>query len=152
MEFIVSKKELFSSLSHFQSVVEKRNTIPILSNVKIKTINNKIEITATDLALEISEIIEAEIKDEGELTVPSQLLFDIIRKAPESSKIEVKNQEELGQVFIFFGESKFSLPYLSTQDFPEMENEILDNSVSIGSDKLSYLIDDCKFSMGIDDF
>ena len=151
MEFIVSKKELFSSLSHFQSVVEKRNTIPILSNVKIKTINNKIEITATDLALEISEIIEAEIKDEGELTVPSQLLFDIIRKAPESSKIEVKNQEELGQVFIFFGESKFSLPYLSTQDFPEMENEILDNSVSIGSDKLSYLIDDCKFSMGIDE-
>lgn len=151
MEFIVSKKELFSSLSHFQSVVEKRNTIPILSNVKIKTINNKIEITATDLALEISEIIEAEIKDEGELTVPSQLLFDIIRKAPESSKIEVKNEEELGQVFIFFGESKFSLPYLSTQDFPEMENEILDNSVSIGSDKLSYLIDDCKFSMGIDE-
>ena len=85
------------------------------------------------------------------MTVPSQLLFDIIRKAPESSKIEVKNQEELGQVFIFFGESKFSLPYLSTQDFPEMENEILDNSVSIGSDKLSYLIDDCKFSMGIDE-
>ena len=64
MEFIVSKKELFSSLSHFQSVVEKRNTIPILSNVKIKTITNKIEITATDLALEISEVINAEIKGE----------------------------------------------------------------------------------------
>ena len=151
MEFIVSKKELFSSLSHFQSVVEKRNTIPILSNVKIKTITNKIEITATDLALEISEVINAEIKGEGELTVPSQLLFDIIRKAPETSKIEIKNEEELGQIFIFFGESKFSLPYLSTSDFPEMESEVLDNVINIEANELSYLIDDCKFAMGIDE-
>ena len=151
MEFIVSKKELFSSLSHFQSVVEKRNTIPILSNVKIKTINSKIEITATDLALEISEVINAEIKDEGELTIPSQLLFDIIRKAPDNSKIEIRNEEELGQIFIFFGESKFSLPYLSTSDFPEMESEVLDNVINIEANKLSYLIDDCKFSMGIDE-
>ena len=55
MDFSVSKKNLYLCLSHFQSVVEKRNTIPILSNVKIKTFENCIENTATDLALEISE-------------------------------------------------------------------------------------------------
>tara|TARA_A100001015_G_scaffold253653_1_gene293983 strand:+ start:3691 stop:4797 length:1107 start_codon:yes stop_codon:yes gene_type:complete len=151
MEFTVSKMMLFNALSHFQSVVEKRNTIPILSNVKVKTHSNKIEITATDLALEITEVIDAKVIQEGELTVPSQMFFDIIRKAPEKCIIEIKQDLDLGQMFIFFGDSKFSLSYLPTSDFPQMENESLENIISISSQDFSYLIDDTKFSMGLDE-
>ena len=151
MDLSVSKKIFFQSLSHFQSVVEKRNTIPILSNLKLKAYNGSLEVTATDLALEISEKILANIKTEGELTIPSQLLFDIVRKAPEDSRIELREESESGQVFIFFGDSKFSLPYLPTSDFPEMEEENLNQSISLDSKKLSYLLNDTKFSMGVDE-
>lgn len=151
MDFSVSKKKLFSSLGHFQSVIEKRNTIPILSNIKIEATEDNIKITATDLALEISERIVGKVNTPGELTVPSQLLFDIVRKAPENSEIEIREEKESGQVFIFFGDSKFSLGYLSTADFPEMEDENLDNKLILNSKKLFYLINDCKFSMGIDE-
>ncbi len=151
MDLSVSKKIFFKSLSHFQSVVEKRNTIPILSNLKLKAYNGSLEVTATDLALEISEKILAEIKSEGELTIPSQLLFDIVRKAPDDSRIDLREESESGQVFIFFNNSKFSLPFLPTSDFPEMEEENLNQSISLDSKKLSYLLNDTKFSMGVDE-
>ncbi len=151
MDFSVSKKNLYLCLSHFQSVVEKRNTIPILSNVRIKTFENCIEITATDLALEISEKIDAKINLSGELTVPSQLLFDIVRKAPDNSEIDLREEKDSGQIFIFFGDSKFSIGYLSTLDFPVMENEDFDNKLLINAKDLLYLINNCKFSMGVDE-
>lgn len=151
MDFSVSKKILFQCLSHFQSVVEKRNTIPILSNLKLKTFGQEIEITATDLSLEISEKIKSHTKIEGEITLPSQLLFDIIRKAPDDCNIDIKQEKDSGQAYIFFGDSKFSLPYLPTSDFPEMEKEKLDKSIVIESEKLSYLLNDTKFSMGVDE-
>lgn len=151
MDIIVSKKKLYNSLSHFQSVVEKRNTIPILSNVKLKSYDSNLEITATDLGLEITENILANIKKEGELTLPSQILFDIVRKAPENAEIQITEDQGLGQVFVFFGESKFSLPYLLTSDFPEMEEENLENSLVVNSEEFRYLLNDCKFSMGIDE-
>lgn len=151
MDVNVDKKKLFDALSHFQGVVEKRNTIPILSNLKLKALEGKLEITATDLALEISESIFANINKSGELTIPSQLLYDIVRKAPEKSKIEMREESDSGQVFIFFGDSKFSLPYLPTSDFPEMQEENLENNFELDAKKFRYLINDCKFSMGLDE-
>ncbi len=151
MDFSVSKKNLYLCLSHFQSVVEKRNTIPILSNVRIKTFDNCIEITATDLALEISEKIHAKINENGELTLPSQLLFDIVRKAPENSELDFREEKDSGQVFISFRNSKFSIGYLPASDFPVMENEAFENNIIINAKDLSYLINNCKFSMGVDE-
>ena len=118
MDIIVSKKKLYNSLSHFQSVVEKRNTIPILSNVKLKSYDNKLEITATDLGLEITENILANIKKEGELTLPSQILFDIVRKAPENAEIQITEDQGLGQVFVFFWRIKIFITLLINLRFP----------------------------------
>ncbi len=76
MEFIIEKKKLLDCLNHFQSVVEKRNTIPILSNIKIisdSTIQNRLIFTATDLALEISEKLDVKLVKPGGITIPSQL-------------------------------------------------------------------------------
>ena len=90
MEFYVPKKDLLDCLNHFQSVVERRNTIPILSNIRIVAEEkvNQLVLTATDLALELSETLSADVKKPGGITIPSQLFFDIVRKVPEKSKIK----------------------------------------------------------------
>ena len=151
MNFKISRSLLFQSLTHFQSVVEKRNTIPILSNIKISARKNLIRLIATDLSIQLSEEIVAEVTNEGEVTLPSQMIFDIIRKVPENTQIEVKKNDNDGKVFIFFNSSKFSLPYLPATDYPEIESEQSLHTFKIGSEKLRYLINDCKFSMGVDE-
>ena len=90
MEFSISQNRLFECLNHFQSIVERRNTIPILSNIKILADENFLNITATDLAIELTETLKAKINQGGGVTLPSQLFFDIIRKAPVSAEITIK--------------------------------------------------------------
>ena len=153
MEFVIPKKNLLECLNHFQSVVEKRNTIPILSNIRISTVeqNNELEVTATDLALELTEKLAADIKSAGGITLPSQLFFDIVRKAPENSNISIKKDEKTDFVYISFGESKFSVPSLPVDDFPVMDINQLDTTIEIESDSIKDLIDNCKFCMGLDE-
>lgn len=153
MEFVIPKKNLLECLNHFQSVVEKRNTIPILSNIRISTDeqNNELEVTATDLALELTEKLEANIKFAGGITLPSQLFFDIVRKAPENSNISIKKDEKTDFVYISFGESKFSVPSLPVDDFPVMDINQLDTTIEIESSSIKDLIDNCKFCMGLDE-
>ncbi len=152
MEFSISKKSLLECLNHFQSVVEKRNTIPILSNIKvIVDETNGIQITATDLALEISETLSANITKPGGITIPSQLFFDIIRKAPDSSNIELRKDEKIDLVYVAFNESKFSLPTLPVDDFPVMDLNELETKIELESIFLKDLIDNCKFCMGLDE-
>ncbi len=152
MEFSIPKKKLLDCLNHFQSVVERRNTIPILSNVRIVTEqNNNLSLTATDLALELSESLNAEVKNPGGITIPSQLFFDIIRKAPENSKITLRKDEKVDLVYVSFLESKFSIPSLPVDDFPVMDVNELGTSIELESSSLKNLIDNCKFCMGLDE-
>lgn len=151
MHFFVDKKSFYESLNHFQSIVEKRNTIPILANIKISAKDNNVEITATDLSIQLSEKINAKISEDGELTLPSQILFDIIKKIPDRNSIEIKSNKDTGKVFILFGKSKFSLSSLPANDFPEIDSENLAIKMMLSSDDLKYLLDECKFSMGSDE-
>ena len=152
MEFSISKKNLLECLNHFQSVVEKRNTIPILSNIKlIVDETNGLEITATDLALEVSETLSANIIKSGGITIPSQLFYDIIRKAPDASNIELRKDERVDLVYVAFNESKFSIPTLPIDDFPVMDLNELDTQIELESFSLKDLIDNCKFCMGLDE-
>ncbi len=152
MELSISKKNLLECLNHFQSVVEKRNTIPILSNIKlIVDETNGLEITATDLALEVSETISANIIKSGGITIPSQLFYDIIRKAPDSCNIELRKDEKVDLVYVAFNESRFSIPTLPVDDFPVMDLNELDTQIELESASLKNLIDNCKFCMGLDE-
>ena len=151
MEFSVAQNDLLDCLNHFQSVVERRNTIPILSNIKIIAENNSLAITATDLALELTENLEANIINSGGITVQSQLFFDIVRKAPSAVEIKVKKDSKTQQIFVFYGKSKFSIPTLPVDDFPVMDQENLDVNFEIDSSNLINLIDKCKFCMGVDE-
>ncbi len=153
MEFSIPQKKLLECLNHFQSVVERRNTIPILSNIRIVTDEQKkhLVITATDLALELSESLQADIKQPGGITIPSALFFDIIRKAPENSNINLKKEEKTDLIYVSFDESKFSIPSLPIDDFPVMDVNELDTTIEIESTALKTLIDHCKFCMGLDE-
>jgi len=151
MEFSVPQNDLLDCLNHFQSVVERRNTIPILSNIKIVASKGFLSVTATDLAMELTERIKAKVTEDGGVTVPSQLFFDIVRKAPNKSEISLKKDKKTDQIFVFFSKSKFSISTLPVDDFPEMDEENLDVELKIDSVHLASLIDNCKFCMGLDE-
>ena len=144
MEFVIKKKNLLECLSHFQSVVEKRNTIPILSNVKVSALQGGLTITATDLAMELTENLVANVIQAGGITIPSQLFFDIIRKAPDQSEIILKNDEKNNTVYVLFGDSKFSIPMLPVDDFPVMDEDKLEIEIKVKSKNFKNLVNNCK--------
>ncbi len=151
MEFSIKKKTLLDCLVHFQSVVERRNTIPILSNVKITAVEGGLTLTATDLVMELNESLVANVKSVGGITISSQLFFEIIRKAPDNADVTLKVDEKTSSVFVLFGESKFSLPTLPVDDFPMMDAQKLEVSLELESNDFKNLINNCKFCMGLDE-
>ena len=120
MKFSIHKLHLFKALSHVQSVVEKRNTIPILSNILITAVNNKLSLTATDLDIEIIETLDADIHVEGSLTFPAHMFYEIVRKLPDGATIEIEYNSENGRITLVAGRSEFTLPTLPKDDFPLM--------------------------------
>src|SRR6185369_9631222 len=89
MRLTIEKPALSKALGHVASVVERRNTIPILSNVLLSAANNELKLTATDLDMELVETVPARAKGEGSTTVPAHMFYDIVRKLPEGNDIEL---------------------------------------------------------------
>ena len=95
MKFSVNQQDLQKSLGYCQGVIEKRSTLPILSNILIEAANSKLKITATDLDLIfVNEISNIKIFDEGKTTTSSSIMFDIVRKIPSGSQINFENTGE----------------------------------------------------------
>jgi len=107
-------------LSHVTSVVERRSTIPILSNVMLKASGETLTFKATDLEREVSESVAAKVTTPGTLTVPAHVLHDIVRKLPEGAQIEMKREGDKERLTIASGNSRFSLQTLSAEDFPDL--------------------------------
>ena len=146
MKFTVEKSSLFKSLSHVQSIVEKKNTLPILSNILIEAQNNSLVLSATDMDISITEKINCNVIEEGSTTVTAHTLYDIIRKLPETSEIEIISND--GKIMsLRAGKSKFSLSCLLKDDFPIIEIGDLENEISIESLKLFKLIDKTRFAV-----
>ena len=150
MKFTVKKETISKSLSHISSVVERKNTMPILSNVKIETIDGNLMLTATDMDLSVIDEIEADIKAQGETTIPAHLLYDVIKKLPANSDISFSLKEN-GTISITCGRSRFSLPCISTQDFPVMGVDSFDVKFTIDSVSLRLMIDKVKFAMSTEE-
>src|SRR5690349_24889594 len=100
MRLSIDKAGLARALAHVASVVERRNTIPILSNVLLVARDNELRLTATDLDMEIVETVPARTKGEGATTVPAHMLHDIVRKLPEGSDIELVRDGDQGRLSI----------------------------------------------------
>ena len=119
MKINVERGAFLKALNHVQSVVERRNTIPILSNVLIEAGKGELKLTATDLDIEISEQIPAVVEQTGATTVPAHMIHDIVRKLPDGAQVELSTRADGATLDIRSGRSKFSLQMLPESDFPD---------------------------------
>jgi DNA polymerase-3 subunit beta len=151
MKFTIERSQLLKSLGHVQSVVEKRNTIPVLSNVLLEADNGQLTLKATDMDLEITETLEAEIGEAGITTAPAHMLYDIARKLPDGAQVDLVYPDENGHLSISAGRSKFSLACIDADDFPAMSEDALPCNFSISPADLKSMIDRTKFAVSTEE-
>ena len=133
-----------------QSVVERRNTIPILSNVKMEAADGRLTFNATDMDLDIVDAVEAEVATSGVTTAPAHTLYDIARKLPEGSQVEIEAGED-GQLTLRSGRSRFTLSCLPCEDFPMMAGGELPHAFQIAAGELRALIDRTRFAISTEE-
>ena len=146
MKLIVEKNSFFKSLSHVQNIVEKKNTLPILSNILLEVKGSSLTLSATDMDISIKDKLNCNVIEEGSTTVSAQTLYDIIRKLPDSTEIEIISND--GKIMTLrANKSKFSLGCLPKDDFPVIEIGDLDNELKIESQNFLKLIDKTRFAI-----
>jgi DNA polymerase-3 subunit beta len=151
MKLTIEKSALFRSLSHVQSVVEKRNTIPILSNVLLEAGDGALGLTATDLDLAIVESVRAEVRQPGATTAPAHTLYDICRKLPDGAQVEFSYAQETGRLTLRAGRSEFTLSCLPREDFPVMAEGELPHGFRIETGALRRLIEKTRFAISTEE-
>ena len=151
MKFNVNQQDLQKSLNYCQGVIEKRSTLPILSNVLLEVANSKLTITATDLDLIfIHQIPNVEIIEEGKTTTSSSIMYDIVRKFSSGKKINFSNIGE-NKLHLESENSVFNLNCISAAEFPLTDENFNQNEFSIKSKQLLKLLNKCKFSVSNDE-
>ncbi len=146
MKATIERATLLKSLGHVQSVVERRNTIPILSNVLIEARDDgSIRLMATDLDLQVDESVPANVTQAGATTVSAHTLFDIVRKLPEGSQVEIAAAE--GKMQIVAGRSRFSLSTLPRDDFPVIAEGELPTRFELPAATLRQIIEKTRFAI-----
>ncbi len=149
MKLTIERSALLKALAHVQSVVERRNTIPILSNLKMEADNGSLNLNATDMDLEITESTTAEVSTPGITTAPAHTLYDIIRKLPEGSQVELSGDGE--KLTLRSGRSRFTLPCLPTEDFPVMSGGDLPHAFKVSTADLRRLVDRTHFAISTEE-
>ncbi len=147
MHLNIQKAILFKALNHVQGVVEKRNTIPILSNVLLTATNGKLSLTATDLDIEIVETVVADIIDSGSVTVPAHTFYEIVRKMPDNNVINLHFHSENDRIDVKSGKSNFTLPCLPRDDFPLMTTGDVGTDFTMSTHDLKLILDKNKFAI-----
>ena len=150
MEIKIDRNIILKCLTHIQGVVEKKNTLPILANVLIEAFDNKIQISATDLDIIITEKIDAEVIKEGSTTTTAQVLYDLVRKLPAGSNIHLNLQNDK-RLKLISGKSDFNLTCLPASEFPILEDSIESDYLEIKSKHLAKLLNKTKFSISNDE-
>ncbi|HJQ16777.1 MAG TPA: DNA polymerase III subunit beta [Allosphingosinicella sp.] len=150
MKATIERATLLKSLGHVQSVVERRNTIPILSNVLIEAQEDGgIRLMATDLDLQINETVEANVTQAGATTVSAHTLFDIVRKLPEGSQVELSAAD--GKMQVNAGRARFNLAALPRDDFPVIAEGDLPTGFELPAATLRELIDKTRFAISTEE-
>jgi DNA polymerase-3 subunit beta len=151
MKFNLNQADLQKSLNYCQGVIEKRSTLPILSNVLLDANNSKLTITATDLDLIfIHEIDNIEIEETGKTTTSSSIMYDIIRKFSSGKKINFSLRGE-SKLQLESEKSVFNLNCIDASEFPITDENFNQNQFSIKSKVLLKLLNKCKFSVSNDE-
>ena len=131
MRATVERSHLLKSLGHVHRVVERRNTIPILSNVLLSAQGDRLTFSATDLDMEIIDEALAQVDQPGQITAPAHTLYEIVRKLPEGADVSLAFTGEDPRLTVQAGRSRFNLPVLPAGDFPVMSAEGFAGSMGV---------------------
>ena len=151
MKLIVERAGLLRALGHVQGVVERRNAIAILSNVRLEAGDGRLALATTDMDLAMIESIPVEVVREGATTAPALTLHDIARKLPEGAQVELDDGVGEGHLQLAAGRSRFSLATLPVEDFPVMSGGELPASFSLPAAELRNVIDRTRFAMSTEE-
>ncbi|MBN9069316.1 MAG: DNA polymerase III subunit beta [Rhizobiales bacterium] len=151
MRVVLERSNLLKSLGHVHRVVERRNTIPILSNVLLSADGGSLELKATDLDLEVTEAAPASVEQKGATTVPAYLLHDIVRKLPDGSEVMLRTDEDGNAMSVISGRSSFRLQCLPQSDFPELSAGTFPHTFRLDSKALKGLIEKTQFAISTEE-
>ncbi len=151
MRVTLERSNLLKSLNHVHRVVERRNTIPILSNVLLNADGASLALKATDLDLEVTEATAAQIEQAGATTVPAHLLYDIVRKLPDGAEVMLATNPDGNSMAVTSGRSSFRLQCLPQSDFPELTAGSFTHTFRMPSTALKGLIDRTQFAISTEE-
>ncbi len=151
MRAILERSNLLKSLNHVHRVVERRNTIPILSNVLIRASGAALTLKATDLDLEVLETVPAEIGRAGATTVPAHMLYDIVRKLPDGAEVALETAPDGQTVLVRSGRSSFTLQMLPETDFPDLTTGQFPVRFELPAASFKTLIDRTQFAISTEE-
>jgi DNA polymerase III subunit beta len=152
MKLTIERAALLKALGHVQSVVERRTTIPILSNVLLRAeAGGKLALSATDMDLEIVERVPSRVEREGRTTVPAHTLYDIVRKLRDGAQVELETVGERNEMVLRSGRSTFTLACLPPEDYPVMSAGELPHQFSLSAAELRGLIDRTRFAISTEE-
>lgn len=152
LSFTIERAVLIKSLARLASVVERKSTIPVLSNILFEVGANEVVLTATDMELLIAEQLEVNVKTQGKTTVPAHTLYDIVRKIPNDIPITFHiEKENLFCMHVKAGKSYFTLPCLPAEEFPRMDAGDMDHRFSLASGEAQLLIEKTRFAMSTEE-
>lgn len=151
MKLTIERAALLRALGHVQSAVERRNTIPILSNVLLSAERDRLTFSATDLDMEIIDEAMAQVDQPGQITAPAHTLYEIVRKLPEGADVSLSFTGEDPRLTVQAGRSRFNLPVLPAGDFPVMSAEGFGGSMGVDVSDLIRLIDKTRFAISAEE-
>jgi DNA polymerase III subunit beta len=151
MKVTVERAALLKSLGHVHRVVERRNTIPILANVLVRADGSRLAFKATDLDLEVTESIAAEVAPSGATTVPAHMFYEIVRKLPEGAQVQLEAAGDRSVLSIRAGRSRFTLQTLPESDFPDLAAGEMTHTFKLTAADLKRLIDKTQFAISTEE-
>ena len=151
MKFSIERAALLKAVSQAQSVVERRNTIPILANVLIEAQDSDVRFRATDLDIEVVDRTDAHVERAGATTVSAVMLHEIVRKLPDGALVTLTDDGASGRLTVEAGRSNFSLATLPKEDFPVMATSEYSSNFSAPAPVLRRLFDKSKFAISTEE-
>ncbi|MBV8168354.1 MAG: DNA polymerase III subunit beta [Alphaproteobacteria bacterium] len=151
MRLSIERAAFLRSLAHVQSVVERRNTIPILANVLLEARGDRLGLTATDMDMDIVEWCGAAVGHEGSTTAPAHTLYEIMRKLPEGAEVELDGGGDKERLLVRAGRSTFTLPALPIADFPQLSGDALPHGFTLSAAELKALVDRTRFAISTEE-
>ncbi len=151
MQLTIERSALLKALAHAQSVVERRTTIPILSNLLMDAKDGRLSLTATDMDLAVVEAVDADVPSPGATTAPAHTLYDIVRKLPEGAQVRFERDGESDRLSLQSGRSSFALASLPPEDFPVLSGGELPHEFVLAASELKMLVDRARFAISTEE-